>query len=141
MPHSPYAGDILPQQAWEILNANPQAVLIDVRTPPEWQFVGIPDLSSLGRQPLFVPWALYPAMEINRDFAAHVAVAAKEPDAPLLFLCRSGGRSRSAAVAMTAAGYQACYNIAGGFEGDPDAQRHRGTLNGWKVDGLPWLQG
>jgi len=58
----------------------------------------------------------------------------------LLFLCRSGVRSRAAAIAMTAAGYSRAYNIAQGFEGDPDAERHRGNKNGWKASGLPWKQ-
>jgi rhodanese-related sulfurtransferase len=58
-----------------------------------------------------------------------------------MFLCRSGVRSRDAAIAMTAAGFKACYNVASGFEGDKDAAGHRGTVSGWKVDGLPWMQG
>ena len=62
-------------------------------------------------------------------------------DAPLLFLCRSGVRSKAAAIAMTQQGFTACYNIANGFEGDSDPTRHRGTVSGWKVEGLPWVQG
>jgi rhodanese-related sulfurtransferase len=58
----------------------------------------------------------------------------------MLFLCRSGARSRAAAMALTAAGYTSCYNIAEGFEGNPDAERHRGTTGGWKAAGLPWAQ-
>ena len=42
---------------------------------------------------------------------------------------------------MTQQGFTACYNIASGFEGDSDPTRHRGTVSGWKVDGLPWVQG
>jgi rhodanese-related sulfurtransferase len=137
----PYAGDITPTQAWEILNALLEAVLIDVRTPAEWAYVGLPDLSAIGKQPLLIPWALFPSMTINADFGAEVESAVADRDAPLVFICRSGGRSRAAAIAMTARGYKSCYNVASGFEGDPDSQRHRGTISGWKVEDLPWVQG
>ncbi len=80
-------------------------------------------------------------MEINQDFIAAVTAAAPDKAAPVLFLCRSGARSRSAAMAATAAGYAKAYNVAEGFEGDLDGEGHRGKLNGWKVAGLPWRQG
>ena len=136
-----YAGDITPTQAWEILAKEPKAVLVDVRTQAEWGYVGIPDLGAIGKKPLFTSWALFPTMEINERFADEIIAAGIEPDAPILFLCRSGVRSRAAAIAVTARGYMSCYNVASGFEGDPNAQRHRGTINGWKVEGLPWIQG
>jgi rhodanese-related sulfurtransferase len=137
----PYAGDVTPTEAWEILNTRSEAVLIDVRTPAEWAYVGLPDLSTVGKQPLLVPWALFPGMTINPDFGAEVESTVADRDAPLLFICRSGARSRAAAIAMTARGYTSCYNVASGFEGDPDPQRHRGTISGWKVEDLPWVQG
>ena len=137
----PYAGDITPTEAWEILKARPEAVLIDVRTPAEWTYVGLPDLGAAGKEPLLVPWVLFPSMTINPDFGAEVESAVADHEAPLLFLCRSGARSRAAAIAMTARGYRSCYNVATGFEGDPDSQRHRGTISGWKVENLPWVQG
>lgn len=136
-----YAGDISPKQAWELLAGNPKAVLVDVRTDAEFAYVGNPDLSSLGKQVLRAYWKVFPAMEINPDFVAEVDSSSVDKDAPLLFICRSGQRSRDAAIAMTAAGFKECYNVAGGFEGDKDATGHRGTVNGWKVDGLPWVQG
>jgi rhodanese-related sulfurtransferase len=137
----PYAGDITPTEAWKILNARPEAVLVDVRTPAEWAYVGLPDLSAAGKEPLLVPWVLFPSMTINPDFGAEVESAVADHEAPLLFLCRSGVRSRAAAIAMTARGYRSCYNVATGFEGDPDSRRHRGTMSGWKVENLPWVQG
>jgi rhodanese-related sulfurtransferase len=85
-------------------------------------------------------------MAVNADFAKEVAAAltgkleGKAKDAPVLFLCRSGARSRAAAVALTAEGFHAAYNIVGGFEGDLDEARHRGQRNGWKAAGLPWVQ-
>jgi rhodanese-related sulfurtransferase len=135
-----YAGDILPKEAWELLARDQKAVLVDVRTPAEWNYVGVPDLRAIGKQPLFVPWLFFPSMELNAQFAEHVEAAGLERDAPILFLCRSGVRSRAAAVAMTARGFTTCYNIATGFEGDPDSNRHRGVMSGWKADGLAWAQ-
>ncbi|MGE0845374.1 MAG: rhodanese-like domain-containing protein, partial [Flavobacteriaceae bacterium] len=121
-----YAGDIDPAAAWEMLAANPGAVLVDVRSRAEWSFVGLPDLGALGRQPLLAEWAAFPQMAPDPGFAAALDARLKaegvDPAAPLLFLCRSGARSRNAAAAMTAAGYAGCFNVAEGFEGDVDAE-------------------
>ncbi len=127
-----------------MLNGNPKAQLVDVRTVAEWNFVGIPDLSGLARKVHFVEWQQFPSMAPNSDFvtetASALAAAGVEKDTPVLFLCRSGGRSRAAAIAMARAGYSGAFNVAGGFEGDLDAERHRGSNNGWKASGLPWKQ-
>jgi rhodanese-related sulfurtransferase len=136
-----YAGDVTPKKAWEILAEEPGAVLVDVRTDAEWGFVGIPDLSEHGKDLVRVPWQQFPSMAMNADFAGQVAANGVDRSATLFFLCRSGQRSHAAAVAMTAAGFGPCYNVADGFEGPPDAERHRGTVAGWKFDGLPWRQG
>jgi rhodanese-related sulfurtransferase len=135
-----YAGDLDPTEAWKILSDSEKAALVDVRSEAEWNFVGVPDLSPLGKRPLLVQWQTFPTMTQNPDFVKNLAAAVPEKDTPLLFLCRSGGRSRAAAMAMTAAGYTRCYNVADGFEGNPDASRHRGKLAGWKASGLPWMQ-
>jgi rhodanese-related sulfurtransferase len=135
-----YAGEILPAQAWQILQTDAKAVLIDVRTPAEWAYVGIPDLSALGKQALFIPWQLFPDMKQNPYFVEQVRDGGVGPDGTVLLLCRSGVRSRAAAIALTALGFKTCYNISSGFEGNHDAHRHRGTVSGWKVDGLPWIQ-
>ena len=136
-----YAGDVSPVEAWKGLSQNPRAVLIDVRTQPEWNFVGVPDLRSLSKKTVFVCWQIYPHMEIDPDFVAKVEQATgADKDAPLYFICRSGARSRSAAKALTAAGYKTCFNVAGGFEGDVDSRGHRGASNGWKASNLPWVQ-
>lgn len=140
MANGTYAGDIAPTEAWRILQEEPRSMLIDVRTPAEWNYVGVPDLSALGKKPLFVPWLHFPSMELNTAFAAHVESAGLDPAAPVLFLCRSGVRSKAAAIAMTARGFKSCYNIASGFEGDVDRQRHRGSVGGWKAEGLAWVQ-
>ncbi|MGZ0188604.1 MAG: rhodanese-like domain-containing protein [Alphaproteobacteria bacterium] len=138
---SAYAGDLSPAEAWDLLSQNQQAVLVDVRTQPEWGFVGLPDLSLLGRAAALASWQVYPTMEINSRFQAEIAEAAPNKDVPILLICRSGARSRSAAVAATAMGYATAHNVAEGFEGDLSANGRRGESNGWKVAGLPWRQG
>lgn len=135
-----YAGDLPSKQAWDLLSTDKRAQLVDVRTVAEWMFVGTPDLSALDKKPILLSWQVYPTMQINPEFVGEVAKRAPSRDAPLLFLCRSGARSRSAAEAMTAAGYSRCYNIANGFEGPVDGKRHRGQAAGWKADRLPWTQ-
>jgi len=143
-PSPDYAGDIDVQQAWDMLAADPKAQLIDVRTAAEWTYVGLPDLAPLGREVHAIEWQSFPSGEINPDFARvaaeQVRLAGADNHTPLLFLCRSGARSKAAAVVMARAGFGRAYNIAGGFEGNLDGDRHRGTVNGWKASGLPWRQ-
>ena len=126
-----------------MLSGDKSAQLVDVRTLAEWSFVGVPDLSSLGRAVHCIEWQTFPPGP-NPDFVAEtsdaLAGAGAGPQTAILFLCRSGARSRAAAMAMTAAGFQKAFNIAGGFEGDLDGMRHRGQTNGWKAQGLPWKQ-
>ncbi len=136
-----YAGDVTPDEAWQILSEDPGAVLIDTRTQPEWAFVGIPDLGAVDKQPVLVPWQTFPTMGVNPNFSAELANRGVTPDQTTLFICRSGNRSAAAAIAMTAKGFVRCYNVAEGFEGPLDADKHRGTLGGWKARGLPWAQG
>src|ERR1700744_5139098 len=144
-PHPDYAGDIDVTAAWEFLKADPKAQLIDVRTAAEWTYVGLPDVSDLGREVHTIEWQTFPSGAINPEFTAITAGGMERQgmgkDTPLLFLCRSGARSKSAAVAMTRAGFSRAYNIAGGFEGNLDGEGHRGATNGWKAAGLPWRQG
>ncbi|HJC60992.1 MAG TPA: rhodanese-like domain-containing protein [Candidatus Dietzia intestinigallinarum] len=134
-----YAGDLPPRQAWDLLASDPEAVLVDVRTSAEWQWVGGADLSELGKPVLGIEWKTS-AGEPNHRFVEQLGEAGLTPETPVLFLCRSGGRSAAAASAATAAGFGPAYNVAEGFEGDPDAHGHRGTVNGWKVAGLAWRQ-
>lgn len=141
-PSADYAGDLSAAEAWELLSREPDAQLVDVRTAAEWNFVGTPDLAALGRKLHCLEWQSFPAKgTTNPDFVAqaHTALDGKK-DAAVLFLCRSGARSRAAATAMTAAGYSRCYNIADGFEGGLSPERHRGKQSGWKAAGLPWKQ-
>ena len=134
-----YAGDVTPSDAWSAIGRDKAAQLIDVRTKPEWQFVGVPDLSSHGKKTVLLAWQDYPAMQLNPGFVELLARAVPDREAPLYFLCRSGARSKAAAMAATHAGYKRCYNVLDGFEGGLDPARHRGKA-GWKASGLPWLQ-
>jgi rhodanese-related sulfurtransferase len=131
-----YRGDIPPQEAFDRLKKNANAVLIDVRTQPEWTFVGLPQVDRLVR----VSWQVYPMMEVNADFVANVKAMGISPDTEIFCICRSGARSASAATALTKAGFSNCWNVAQGFEGDKNSDGRRGATNGWKASGLPWSQ-
>jgi rhodanese-related sulfurtransferase len=135
-----YAGDISVEDAWRILGEDAAAQLVDVRTQAEWNFVGLPDLSKVQKTVHRVEWQGFPDGAPNAQFSDQVAATGAKPTDPILFLCRSGGRSKAAAIAQTGAGYSKCYNIAGGFEGDLDGDGHRGRVRGWKSAGLPWNQ-
>jgi len=139
-PASGYTGDVAPQTAFKILSENKGAVLVDVRTRPEWNYVGLPELSSIGMKPALLEWQVFPSMQPNPDFVTALSGAVADKATPLLFLCRSGARSAAAAKAMTVAGYSTCLNISDGFEGPLDAQAKRGSAGGWKAAGLPWRQ-
>lgn len=137
--------DVPVKAVWARLEANPKAVLVDVRTRPEWSFVGLPDLAGLGREPVLVEWQTFPDSRTNAAFveqlAAQLDKLGADRDSELFFICRSGARSRLAARAARQAGYQKCHNVAEGFEGplDPDSHQ-RGRVGGWKAAGLPWSQ-
>lgn len=137
-----YAGDVSCKEVWKELNANPKAALVDVRTTREWETIGTPDLSSIGQDLILAEWQMFPTMELNSGFVEQVDAALKasgvSKDDPVYFLCRSGARSKGAAAAMTAAGYNRSYNIISGFEGDPDSSGARGRISGWQHDQLPW---
>jgi rhodanese-related sulfurtransferase len=135
-----YAGDLLPRKAWEFLEGNSSAQLIDVRTDAEWGYVGRPEVSELGRQVHFISWQNFPSMERNANFLSEISARGFDPEQPLLFICRSGVRSMHAATALTAEGFSKCYNVVEGFEGDHDKSGHRGIAAGWKAAGLPWVQ-
>lgn len=137
--------DVNVETAWQTLQSRPKSQLIDVRTRAEWAYVGIPDLGPLSKRPVLVEWQTFPDQTVDPRFVERLAGELKalgvKPDDDLFFICRSGGRSLAAAKAMAAMGYHACHNVADGFEGPLDDERHRGTVGGWKAVGLPWLQG
>jgi len=137
--------DVPVRATWDHLRTNSKAILIDVRTRAEWAFVGLPDLSSLGRSPILVEWLSFPDNRLNADFVDQLSkeleAAGADQSTELYFICRSGARSRHAAQAMAAQGFGNCHNVAEGFEGPLDQNKRRGTSIGWKAEGLPWTQG
>jgi rhodanese-related sulfurtransferase len=131
----PYAGALLPGEAYSLMQQVPASKLVDVRTQPEWDYVGhVPDS-------VLIEWNTYPSGQRNPAFIEQLRARIVKSDAPVMFLCRSGVRSHHAAQAATQAGYPSAYNILEGFEGDKDAQGHRNTVGGWRSAGLPWIQG
>jgi rhodanese-related sulfurtransferase len=139
-----YAGEMSVTDAYAMLAEDKSAVLVDVRTKAEWTYVGAPDLSNIGKETIFVEWQTFPSMKVAPDFANDLLkilrARAVSAAAPVLFLCRSGARSRAAAIALTQAGQARCFNITEGFEGPLDDKRRRGGVAGWKARGLPWAQ-
>ena len=134
-----YAGDITPEEAWQVLVDNPEAVLVDCRTEAEWRFVGVPDISTLNRDVVYIEWSRTDGTQ-NDGFVDDLLAAGVTPgERPVVFLCRSGNRSIGAAEAATEAGIAPAYNVLDGFEGNLDDSGHRGTT-GWKAIGLPWRQ-
>lgn len=139
-----YGGDVSPVQCWDALRSGNNAVLVDVRTMAEWAYVGAPHLAE-GMNPMIgQEWQVFPQMQVDQNFVPQLQEKISKLGLPettnIYFLCRSGVRSLAAAKAMTAAGYPNTFNVTGGFEGDVDANGHRGNRNGWKFAGLPWQQ-
>ena len=129
----PYEGLVLPGEAAQLLREDNDAVLVDVRSRAEWDFVGrIPGAVE-------IEWKSYPGMAPNSEFQDQLA-SRVEKDAHVMFICRSGGRSHETALAATKAGFTSCFNVLEGFEGDRDAHGHRNTVGGWRAAGLPWTQ-
>lgn len=136
-----YAGDVSPQEAYRAILNDPEAVIVDVRTRPELVFVGMPDLSAAGKEVVAIEWQTFPHGTVNTEFVGQLRAAGIVETQNVYFLCRSGGRSRAAAILATADGFEAAFNIDAGFEGNPNSLGHRGTEGGWKFAGLPWRQG
>lgn len=129
----PYEGALLPNEAYQLLQLAPGAKLVDVRTRAEWDWVGrIPGAVE-------IELLTYPGSRPNPSFLAELDRQA-DKESPVMFICRSGGRSHHAALLAKQAGYTACYNVLEGFEGDKDAEGHRNSRGGWRSAGLPWTQ-
>ena len=136
-----YAGDLTPEESWNILKADTHSYLVDCRTTAEWAFVGVPSLETINKKVIFLEWQTFPVMEKNSKFLQEISENIPSKDSKIIFLCRSGARSRSAAEFLTSQGYKNCYNCSEGFEGKHDELGHRGKVNGWKCSSLPWKQG
>jgi rhodanese-related sulfurtransferase len=127
-----FAGSVTPQEAWDLLAAH-AAVLVDVRTAEERQFVGrIADS-------IHVPFMTGTALLRNPRFVRELEAKVRRDDVVLL-LCRSGNRSTAAAQALTEARFRNAFNILEGFEGELNDRQQRGSRGGWRFHGLPWVQ-
>ncbi len=132
-----YAGALTPTEALRLLESDPTVKLVDVRTQAERDWVGKVAINPA--QHLAIQWNLYPAGSPNPDFLSQLSQQLPDQDSIIVFLCRSGVRSRHAAKAATEIGYRHCFDILEGFEGDKDAQQHRKTVGGWCFHQLPWV--
>lgn len=129
-----YLGELTPQEAYAVLQLAPGAKIVDVRTRAEWDWVGrLPGTVE-------IEWNQYPGNVRNPNFVAELKRQV-DPEALVMFLCRSGVRSIASATLATEVGYNCCYNILEGFEGDKDANGQRNRIGGWRKAGLPWHQG
>ncbi|AOJ13840.1 rhodanese-like domain-containing protein [Burkholderia vietnamiensis] len=131
-----YAGALLPVEAFELLQLDPSARLVDVRTRAELDWIGRPLVGD--GQYLHIEWTRYPGGAPNTEFIEQLK-AAVSPDTPVLFLCRSAARSKLAAVASRQAGFTKAFDLLEGFEGGKDAEGHRKTVDGWCFRKLPWI--
>lgn len=138
--------EVTPTEAWTALVETEDAVLVDVRSRPEWSFAGMPDLAQTGRDVWTVEWQTWPDMAPNLGFLADLEahMGSKRPRR-IFFMCRMGSRAAAAARAVAKQMHERgvdlhITNITGGFEGDQNDAGQRGKLNGWKAEGLPWRQ-
>lgn len=126
---------LTPTETHAFLKQHPEAVFIDCRSTIEYFFVGHP----LGA--IHVAWNDGEDWEINTHFAAEIwRQVDRDPQRPVVIICRSGRRSVEAGEHLETEGFQNVINVRYGFEGDRDENMHRNTVNGWRVDGLPWEQ-
>jgi len=114
--------DIIAEQAWIILKEDSSIPLIDIRTKEEWS-QGVPSLSEIGNKLYLISLYELTKETLERNFP--------DKKTPILFICRSGGRSTIACHEAYKFGYEKCYNIIDGFEGS-----NYGL--GWKSSNLPW---
>lgn len=124
-----------PQQAWDFMQNNPNAVLLDVRTKVEYDFVGHPINA------IHIPWQEAPNWQVNANFAGQTKIVIDNIHTPVLLICRSGQRSMKAAKQLKQEGYLQLINVEEGFEGALDKNKHRGNSGGWRFRNLPWEQG
>lgn len=127
--------NLLPRETWALIQAHPEAVLIDIRMEIESLYVGRPPGA------INIPWYEYPEFTPDAaEFCRQIEEQTQGKSTTVILLCRSGQRSLEAAQVLEDAGFTDVVNVVHGFEGDLDAHFHRSSLNGWRFDQLPWEQ-
>jgi len=134
-----YKRNLLPKMAIERLQNNPQALFVDVRSKAEFKYVGYPENSIL------IPWIDDPDWEPKPEAFSDAVMQELDgrenlSDTEIILICRSGFRSNEALKCLENKGFTQVSHVASGFEGDLDENDHRGNLNGWRHDGMPWSQ-
>jgi len=134
-----YKRNLLPKMAVERLQSNSQALFVDVRSKAEYKYVGYPENSIL------IPWIDEPDWEPNPEVFSDLVMQELDgrenlSDTEIILICRSGFRSNEALKCLENKGFTQVSHVASGFEGDLDENDHRGNLNGWRHDGMPWSQ-
>ena len=132
--------NISSRECFEKLSIEVNSQLIDVRTKPEWIYVGVPDLSSINKNVIFVSWQVYPEMGTNKFFENQILESNIQKNNNLYFICRSGNRSNNAAEFLTSRGFSNCFNVIDGFEGKLNHDQQRALIDGWQFNNLPWKQ-
>jgi len=134
-----YKRNLLPKMAVERLQSNSQALFVDVRSKAEYKYVGFPENSIL------IPWIDDPDWEPNPEAFSDAVMQELDgrenlSDTEIILICRSGFRSNEALKCLENKGFTQVSHVASGFEGDLNENDHRGNLNGWRHDGMPWSQ-
>ena len=131
------------KEAFEEINSNAGALLIDVRSELEWKKIGIPDLGDLNEHLVLLELQSMPSMEINQNFLAELEETLRNRNVKnVMFMCKSGVRSQAAAVQsrsilVNAHESMKICNVSDGFEGK-GFSIFGGKTSGWKNSGLPW---
>ena len=134
-----YKRNLLPKMAVERLQSNSQALFVDVRSKAEYKYVGFPENSIL------IPWIDDPDWQPNPEMFSDLVIQELDGrenllNTEIILICRSGFRSNEALKCLENKGFIQVSHVASGFEGDLDENDHRGNLNGWRHDGMPWSQ-
>ena len=132
--------NVTSKECFKYLSKIPNAYLVDVRTAPEWLYIGLPNLESLQKKTICIAWQVYPTMEINFNFRSEIINAGINIEDSIFLICRSGKRSLDAAEFLTSCGFINCYNVSDGFEGKINHNNQRSNKEGWKFNNLPWQQ-
>jgi rhodanese-related sulfurtransferase len=116
------AGELIAADQAMRLAMSGEIVVVDVRSPQEWQQTGVPAGARLVT--IHQPDGLIGFIDAMGD------ALGEDRDRPIALICARGNRSSVASSALAEAGYTQVYNIREGMFGSPDGP-------GWLARGLP----